>query len=117
MTATLGLAGLAKHQRFILLAIVLAALAGPLAAARGATLYVAPDGYDGWTGRLRRPNGAGTDGPLGSLAGARDAIRKIKAAGPLKTPVRVIVASGTYRTTAPLVLTPADSGTWPTMIT
>ena len=111
MTATLGISGFTKFGSFISLAVVLAALAPLAVPAIGATLYVSPDGYDGWTGRLRRPNGAGTDGPLGSLAGARDAIRKIKAAGPLKTPVRVIVAAGSYRITEPLVLTPADSGT------
>lgn len=88
-----------------------AAVALLAAPAPAATFYVSPDGYDGWTGRLRTPNGAGTDGPLGSLAGARDMIRRLKAAGPLKTPVRVIVAGGTYRMTEPLVLTPADSGT------
>jgi len=93
------------------LAAVLLAACLFAAPGRAATFYVAPDGYDGWTGRLRRPNGAGTDGPLGSLAGARDAIRKLKAAGPLKTPVRVVVADGTYRMTEPLVLAPADSGT------
>lgn len=31
-------------------------------------LYVAPEGNDGWTGRLECPNGEGTDGPLASMA-------------------------------------------------
>ena len=79
--------------------------------AGAATFYISPDGYDGWTGRLRTTNGAGTDGPLGSLVGARDAIRALKRGGPLKAPVRVIVLDGTYQMTEPLVLTEADGGT------
>ncbi|MFQ6096821.1 MAG: right-handed parallel beta-helix repeat-containing protein, partial [Armatimonadota bacterium] len=77
----------------------------------GATrLYVASDGNDAWSGRLKRPNEKRTDGPLASLTGARDAVRRLKAKGPLKEPVRVIIADGTYRLTEPLVLTPEDSG-------
>ena len=74
-------------------------------------LYVAPEGKDAWTGRLRLPNADGTDGPVASLQGARDAIRRIKEAGPLSRPVEVIVADGTYPLTEPLRLTPQDSGT------
>ena len=79
--------------------------------AAAATLYVAPDGNDRWTGHLSRANNARTDGPLASLSGARDAIRKIKAQGPLKEAVRVIVAGGEYTLAEPFTLTPADSGT------
>jgi len=50
-------------------------------------------------------------GPLASLAAARDAVRKLKAAGPLTKPVRVVVADGTYALTEPLTLRPKDSGT------
>ncbi len=59
--------------------------------AHAVTFHVAPDGA--------------------SLNGARDAIRKLKAAGPLKEAVRVEVAAGTYRITEPLVLEAQDSGT------
>ena len=38
----------------------------------------------------------GSDGPLATLAGARDALRRLKAQGPLKGPVSVNVAAGTY---------------------
>jgi len=79
--------------------------------AAAATLYVAPDGNDRWTGRLSRANNAKTDGPLASLRGARDAIRQLKAQGPLKEAVRVIVAGGKYNLAEPFTLTPADSGT------
>ena len=74
-------------------------------------LHVAPDGDDGWSGRLRRPDRERSDGPLASLQGARDAIRRLKAQGPLAAAVHVLVADGTYTVAEPLVLTPEDSGT------
>lgn len=79
--------------------------------ADAATYYVARDGKDTWSGALARPNAARSDGPLASLQGARDVVRKLKAKGPLDAPVRVVVAPGTYQVTEPLVLEPQDSGT------
>jgi hypothetical protein len=73
------------------------------------TLYVSREGNDGWTGQRATPAGNG-DGPLATLGGARDAIRKLKAGGP-REPITVLVAAGTYTLTEPFVLTPADSGT------
>ncbi|BCM90704.1 hypothetical protein IAD21_02564 [Abditibacteriota bacterium] len=84
--------------------------------AEATTLYVAPTGNDGWTGNLARPNTARKDGPLASLQGARDAIRKLKAEGPLKEPIHVVVAQGSYVITQPLVFEPQDSGTAQTPI-
>ena len=78
---------------------------------RAVTLHVSPQGNDGWSGRLQRPNSQRTDGPKASLTGARDAIRRLKSKGPLTEPVRVIVANGTYTLTEPFTLTPQDSGT------
>jgi hypothetical protein len=75
------------------------------------TLYVSPNGNDTWTGKLEQANRGGTDGPLASLAGAREAIRELKAAGPLTQPIRVIIKSGHYAITEPLVFEPRDSGT------
>jgi hypothetical protein len=43
--------------------------------------------------------------------GARDAVRALKAKGPLSEPVRVIVAGGRYALAEPFVLEPQDSGT------
>ncbi|MBE3133803.1 MAG: right-handed parallel beta-helix repeat-containing protein, partial [Acidobacteria bacterium] len=75
-------------------ALALAAtLPDPLAAA---TLYVSPGGNDQWSGRAEKPNADKTDGPLASLQGARDAVRKLKTVGPLKEPVKVLVADGLY---------------------
>jgi len=78
---------------------------------RVTTFYVAPDGNDRWSGHLRRPTSGKTDGPLASLTGARDAIRRLKSAGPLRQPVRVIIANGTYTLTEPVLFSPLDSGT------
>ncbi len=81
------------------------------ACAQAATLYISPQGNDAWSGRLAKANNERTDGPKTSLAGARDEIRKFKAQGPLKEPVQVIVAAGTYTLAEPFVLAPQDSGT------
>src|SRR5687768_10331057 len=51
------------------------------------------------------------NGPLKSLAEARDAIRALKAKGPLAQPVVVYIAAGTYPLTEPVTFTPQDSGT------
>jgi hypothetical protein len=86
-------------------------LASAHAAVPAVTFHVATGGDDAWSGRLSEPNGDRTDGPLASLVGARDAIRRLKAEGPLPGPARVVVADGTYRLAAPVVFTPMDSGT------
>ncbi len=75
------------------------------------TLYVSGAGNDAWSGLPAQPNTKRTDGPLASLAGARDAIRRLKSRGLLDSPVWVIVLDGTYTLTEPLILTPHDSGT------
>ncbi len=81
------------------------------AAVRAETVYVSPEGNDAWSGLLARPNDAKTDGPLATLVGARDAVRKLKAKGPLTEPVRVRIAGGTYFVTGPVVFEPQDGGT------
>jgi hypothetical protein len=80
------------------------------AAASAVTLHVSPAGNDAWSGKLAEPNAGKTDGPLATMVGARDAVRRIKSAGPLTEPVRVIFAEGRYPTTQPVVFEPADSG-------
>ena len=95
---------------FFTLMLVVAVLLGEQGV-QAVTLYVAPDGNDQWSGRLARPNRERTDGPLASLQGARDAVRRLKAQGPLTEPVRVLVAEGTYSLSEPVVFTPEDSGT------
>ncbi|MBI3922301.1 MAG: right-handed parallel beta-helix repeat-containing protein, partial [Armatimonadetes bacterium] len=87
-----------------------ACLAAVMPAALAATLYVATNGNDAWSGRMAKPNGSRTAGPLATLTGAREAIRKLKATG-LSEPVQVMISGGPYRLTSPLVLQPQDSGT------
>lgn len=75
-------------------------------------LFVATNGNDSWSGTLPQPNDEGTDGPLATLAGARDAIRARRAAAEQTVgSVTVTVHGGTYRLDTPLVLEPEDSGT------
>jgi hypothetical protein len=78
---------------------------------RANTVYVSPDGNDAWSGTLARPNDGKTDGPLATLAGARDAVRTLKAKKPPGEPVWVRIAGGTYVVTDPIVFEPQDSGT------
>lgn len=72
-------------------------------ASHATTLFVAPNGSDTSPGTAAAP--------VASLQGARDAIRKLKAAGPLTEPVTVKISKGAYTLTEPLVFTPEDSGT------
>jgi hypothetical protein len=92
----------------VLLAVGVVSSAGVAAPLR---LQVATDGNDGWSGTLARPNAARTDGPLATLAGARDALRRLRAAGRVEGAVRVEVQPGAYYLAEPFVLTPQDSGT------
>ncbi len=73
-------------------------------------LYVATNGKDQWSGKLARPNEQHSDGPLATLKGARNAIRKLKANGEMDGPVHVKIMPGQYILTEPLELNPNDSG-------
>lgn len=71
-------------------------------------VYLAPNGRDNWTGRLAQPNANQTDGPLATLAAARDVASKLSAtkAGP----IRVVIADGLYTLTGPVVFKPEHGG-------
>jgi len=78
----------------------------------GATLYVATNGNDTWSGKLAEPNADKTDGPFATLERARDEIRKIKKAGGLpKGAILVEIRGGRYERGEALELTAEDSGT------
>ncbi|NPV49019.1 MAG: hypothetical protein HPY69_18915 [Armatimonadetes bacterium] len=88
-----------------------ALLLGSSAKAAPLSLYVSPAGRDAWSGRLERPNAAGTDGPLATLEGARDAIRQLKGRRPLPVGgVTVYVRHGAYRLEHSFALSEVDSG-------
>ena len=82
--------------------------AGPAGAAEegpaGPTFYIAPGGRDDATARRPDPS-AGKDGPLATLAAARDAARK---AG-TEQPRTILLASGTYYVEERLLLDARDS--------
>lgn len=92
--------------RAALVAAILVALAVPAAsrAASPPTFHVAPDGNDAWSGV--RAEGNGPDGPLASLAAARDAARKV---GP-GAARRIVLASGTYLLEQTVRLDARDAG-------
>lgn len=96
---------------FLLIAV--GCVAYSVASAQGAvmTIYVAPNGNDAWSGALMEPNAAKSDGPLATLAGARDWLRKMKADGKLTAPVHVQFRNGIYNVTEAVTLGPEDSGT------
>ncbi len=83
------------------------------AASRGLSavdLYVSPIGNDAWSGTLPAPDSTGNDGPFASLARAREALRRLKAAGKLDDGAAVHLRAGTYRLTAALALGAEDAG-------
>jgi len=98
-----------SFKRYLICGVVLSFVC--IQFARAMNLYVSPDGSDQWSGKLARPDSTRTDGPLASLAGARNAIRRLKSVVSAAEPVQVIVADGTYTLTEPFILTPRDSGT------
>jgi hypothetical protein len=77
-----------------------------------ADFFVAPTGNDQWTGHLAAPNEQGTDGPVATLTRAQQLVRELKAAqGDRSQPIVVAIRGGSYRLTAPLSFSAADSGT------
>src|SRR5262249_22376330 len=77
----------------------------------GVVFYVSPGGNDAWSGKLAETNKDKTDGPFATIGKARDAIRSLKAQGPLTQPVTVFIHGGLYVLAESVVFTPEDSGT------
>ena len=74
-----------------------------------ATLFVAVNGNDAWSGRLAAPNAPRSDGPLATLAKARDKLRDLpRQPG---APRVVMVRGGKHFLDQTLVLGPPDGGT------
>jgi hypothetical protein len=81
-------------------------------------LFVAPNGRDSWTGRFAERLVGNNDGPLKTLAGARDVLRQLRsstrrshtgeAVAGLQLPVTVWLAPGRYDLSEPIIFTPDD---------
>ena len=103
---------MARYQGIVItfgIAFALCIALCPLAQAL--TLYVATNGNDAWSGTLDASNADGTDGPVSTIARARDVLRAMRAAAALTEPVEVLVRGGVYSMTEPVVFGPQDSGT------
>lgn len=74
------------------------------------TLYVSREGKPEWSGKLPSPRADGTDGPLPSLAAARDKVRILRKSKDRRS-IHIVIRGGTYILSEPLVLEPNDSGT------
>jgi hypothetical protein len=72
-------------------------------------LYIAPQGNARWSGTLPEPNATGTDGPLATLAQARDVVRERKQTGRLSEPITVWLRGGRYPLRAPVTFGVEDS--------
>lgn len=70
-------------------------------------LYISPVGRDAWSGTREEATTDGQDGPLATLAGARDVARRLRAG----RPVTVHVADGVYELADTLRFGPEDGGT------
>ncbi|MHC4750136.1 MAG: right-handed parallel beta-helix repeat-containing protein [Planctomycetota bacterium] len=73
--------------------------------------YISPEGNDRWSGKLAQPNNERTDGPLATLGGARDLIRRLRLIARIPEPIHVVIADGLYTLKEPFILAPEDSGT------
>ena len=79
--------------------------------ARTQTFYVSPQGNDSWSGRLADANRNKTDGPFATFPAALEAARTARRAASAAQDRDIVLRGGTYELTAPIVLTPEDSGT------
>ena len=79
---------------------------------RNLNLHVSTAGDNRWSGLLPAPSADGLDGPVATLAGARDVLRRLRTGpGGLDRPVTVHVADGVYELSETLLFTPEDGGT------
>ena len=90
-------------SRMILTRILVNALAFTATAACATDLHIASHGDDANPGTSARP--------FATLARARDEVRRLKQAGPLREPVTVWVRGGSYSLSAGVKFEARDSGT------
>lgn len=96
--------------RLLLFASTITSCSVAIAAER-LLLHVAPEGNDQWSGKQASAAADKSDGPMATLAGARDRIRQLRAASRLPAGgVTVQLAAGNYELSTPLELAKGDSG-------
>jgi Domain of unknown function (DUF5060)/GH141 insertion domain/Right handed beta helix region len=83
--------------------------AQPVADSRTADVFVSSQGRDNWSGRLADPGE--NDGPVATVARARQAVQALRTTWKEQRPVRVVLRGGTYYLDQPLEFGPEDSGT------
>jgi hypothetical protein len=71
-------------------------------------IYLSPDGNDAWSGTLSTPRPDGSDGPVATLAAARDRIRRLK--NDEMHDYRVSIRGGVYRLGEPVIFGLEDGG-------
>ena len=99
------------HSHRNALAVVLFVSLQFSALAKSQTFHVSPQGNDGWSGRLADVNRNQSDGPFATLPAALEAARKARRdAHAEDDQLTILLRGGTYELTAPIVLTPEDSG-------
>lgn len=96
-------------MKLVFLSIGIALSIPRAAVSEPARFYVAPDGKDEWSGRLKQSDPAGGDGPFATIHRAQQAVRDL--GGEQKQEPITVLVSGTHYLAKPLVLTPDDSGT------
>ena len=95
---------------FVLLFAPLMLATGCLSAPH-AQIYVSPNGNDAWSGRSATANAKGTDGPVATLDGARNAVLDLKKSGHAKgNAIHIAIREGEYRLSRTVVFGPDDSG-------
>ncbi len=99
-----------KYLRSVAILAIFAVLVveGSVAAPAAMTLHVSPQGNDAWSGAMAVPKTDGTDGPLATIAGARDSIRTLTERD---VPILVSIHGGDYGISEALTFLPEDSGT------
>ena len=97
----------------LFLALLMGLLDRDATAARSkptATIFVASNGNDAWSGSLAEPNAARTDGPLATVGAAQKKVRELRRSAACLAPLTVWIRGGRYRLTKPLQFGPEDSG-------
>ncbi len=81
--------------------------------AKEITFYVARDGNDAWSGKLKSPAADNSDGPLATIPAAMAVARKARLSSRPADDLTIRVRRGTYELAEPLAFDGRDSGAAP----